>query len=93
MRCTFNPWVQKIPWRTKWQPTPVFIPGKFHEQRSLEVYSLWGRKESNITERLRMHVLLDKEIIFLSLVPLKHWKIILKLMKSLYHCRGHVWVL
>ena len=28
----FNPWVKKIPWRRKWQPTPVFLPGKFHEE-------------------------------------------------------------
>ena len=32
----FNPWVGKIPWRRKWQPTPVFLPGKFHGQRNLE---------------------------------------------------------
>ena len=31
----FNPWVGKIPWSKKWQPTPVLVPGKFHEQRSL----------------------------------------------------------
>ena len=31
----FNPWVGKIPWRRKWQPIPVFLPGKSHEQRSL----------------------------------------------------------
>ena len=30
-----NPWVGKTPWRRKWQPTPVFLPGEFHEQRSL----------------------------------------------------------
>ena len=29
-RCGFNPWVKKIPWRRKWQPTPVFLPGKSH---------------------------------------------------------------
>ena len=34
-RSTFNPWVRKIPWRRKWQPTPVFLPGKFHGQESL----------------------------------------------------------
>ena len=34
-RHRFNPWVGKIPWRRKWQPTPVFLPGKFHGQRSL----------------------------------------------------------
>ena len=35
-----NPWVRKIPWRRAWQPTPVFLPGKFHGQRSLAGYSL-----------------------------------------------------
>ena len=37
-----NPWVRKIPWRRKWQPTPVFLPGKPHGQRSLVGYSPWG---------------------------------------------------
>ena len=41
----FDPWVRKIPWRRKWQPTPVFLPGKFHEQRGLAGYSPCGRKE------------------------------------------------
>ena len=34
-RCLFNPWVGTIPWRRKWQPTPVFLPGRFHGLRSL----------------------------------------------------------
>ena len=34
-RCRFNPWVKEIPWRRKWQSSPVFLPGKFHAQRSL----------------------------------------------------------
>jgi len=38
-RLRFDPWVRKLPWRRKWQPTPVFLPGKFHQQRSLEGYS------------------------------------------------------
>ena len=42
----------KDPWRRKWQPTRVFLPGKFHGQKSLEGYSSWGHKESDITERL-----------------------------------------
>ena len=37
-------WVRKIPWRRKWQPTPVFLPGKSHGQRSLVGYSPWGRR-------------------------------------------------
>ena len=40
----FDPWVGKIPWRRKWQPTPVFLPGKSHGQRSLVGYSPGGRK-------------------------------------------------
>ena len=43
-RCGFNPWVRKIPWRRKWQPTPVFLPGESHGQRSLMNYSPWGRR-------------------------------------------------
>ena len=48
----FNPWVGKISWRRKWQPTPVFLPGEFHGHRSLVGYSKWGRKELDMTERL-----------------------------------------
>ena len=43
-RCRFDPWVEKIPWRRKWQHPPVFWPGKFHGQRSLGGYSSWGRR-------------------------------------------------
>ena len=39
-----DPWVRKSPWRRKWQPTPVFLPGKSHGQGSLAGYSLWGRR-------------------------------------------------
>ena len=39
-----NPWVRKIPWRRKWQPIPVFLPGKSHGQRSLACYSPWDHK-------------------------------------------------
>ena len=48
----FDPWVRKIPWRRKWQPTPVFLPGKPHGQRSLAGYSPWGCKNLDMTERL-----------------------------------------
>ena len=48
----FSPWVGKIPWRRKWQPTPVFLPGESHGQRSLAGCSPRGRKESDTTERL-----------------------------------------
>ena len=48
----FDPWVGKIPWRRKWQPTPVFLPGEFHGQRSLAGYSPRDGKESDTTVRL-----------------------------------------
>ena len=51
-RPRFSPWVGKIPWRRKWQTTPVLLPGKLHGQRSLVGYSPWDRKESDMTERL-----------------------------------------
>ena len=46
------PGLAKIPWRRAWQPTPVFLPGESHGQRSLVGYSPWGRKESDTTEQL-----------------------------------------
>ena len=42
--------VGKIPWRRKWQPSPVFLPGESNGQRSLAGYSPWGGKESNTAE-------------------------------------------
>ena len=51
-RPRFNPWVGKILWRRKWQPAPLFLPGKSHGQSSLVRYSPWGCKESDMTERL-----------------------------------------
>ena len=51
-RCELDPWVRKIPWRRKRQPTPVFLPEKSHRQRSLVGYSPWGRRESDTTEQL-----------------------------------------
>ena len=44
-RCGFNPWVGKIPWRRKWQPTLVFLSEKSHGQRNLVGYSLWDCKK------------------------------------------------
>ena len=49
-RLWFDPWVEKIPWRREWLPTPVFLPGESRGQRSLASYSLWGHKELEGTE-------------------------------------------
>ena len=46
----FNPWMRKIPWRRKWRPTPVFLPGKYYGQRSLVGCSPLGCKGSDTTE-------------------------------------------
>ena len=56
-RPEFYSWVRKILWRRKWQPTPVYLPGKSHGQRSLAGYSPWSCKESNTTEWLHKGVL------------------------------------
>ena len=49
-RRVFNPWVGKIPWRRKWQTNAIFLPGKFHGQRSLAGYNPWSHKESDTTD-------------------------------------------
>ena len=51
----FHPRVGKSPWRRKWQPTPVSLPGESHGRRSLVGYSPRGRKESDRTEWLHFH--------------------------------------
>ena len=55
-RLGFYPWVGKIPWRRKWQLTPVFLPGRSHEQRSLAGYSPWGCKDSDTTEHIHISI-------------------------------------
>ena len=60
-----DPWVGKIPWRRKWQPTPVFLPGESHGWKSLVGYSPWGRKESDTTEQI--HSLISKIVFTLDL--------------------------
>ena len=67
-RCGFDPWVRKIPWRRKWQPLPVVLPGKSHGQRSLAGYSPWAGKESDMTERLS-----TKHTAFLNGLLWRYW--------------------
>ena len=54
---------QPDPWRREWQPTPVFLPGEFYEQRSLAGYCPWGRKELDMTERLTVACLIHYSFI------------------------------
>ena len=59
----FNLWVGKIPWRRKWKPTPVFLPGKFNGWRSLLGYNPWGCKELDTTERLHFTTFSNKNYV------------------------------
>ena len=75
-RCRFDPWVRKIPWRRKLQPTPVFLPEKPHGQRSLTGYSPWdckrvGHNLATKTTKIR------SKIIALLLTKLKNGNIAL----------------
>ena len=59
-RCGFDPWVGKGP-----NPfTPLFLPGKFHGQRSLVDHSPWGRKESDVIEHTHTHKLCTGDLAF-----------------------------
>ena len=55
-RHRFDPGIGQIPWKRKWQPTPVFLPGKFHGQKSLVGYRPWGLRESDMTEHTCTHM-------------------------------------
>ena len=62
VRRGFSPWIRRIPWRRAWQPTPVFLPGESHGQRSLSI----GQKEldtAELTEHACTHTLLIREIL------------------------------
>ena len=60
----FDPWVGKIPWRRKGQRTPVFLPGKFHGQRSLAGYSPWDHRVRHelVTEQAHTHTHRNEDI-------------------------------
>ena len=58
----FNPWTGKIPWRRKWQPTPVFLPGESRGQRSLAGCSPWGRLELDTPEHTHTMLLCTSEL-------------------------------
>ena len=70
------PGLGRSPWKRKWQPTLVFLPGKSHEQRSLMGYSLWGQKELEVTERVTLSLHFFHIIIYVdSLCNNFHWGI------------------
>ena len=87
-RCRFNSWIRKIPWRRKQQPTPVFLPGKSHGQRSLAGYSPWGSKELDKTEHHRCCY---------NLCPWGHWRVLDQQHRDavdggLLHISAQLWV-
>ena len=69
-RSRFSLWVREFPWRRAWQSTPVFLPGQSKGQRSLVGYSLWDRKELDMTERLNFHFYFQYNKYRWSSVPL-----------------------
>ena len=74
----FDPWVGKIPWRRKWQPAPVFLPRKFHGERSLAGYSPWGCKKSDTTGCVRTHTHTHThtcKVLFKAGVPSFVWQV------------------
>ena len=72
-RHVFDPWVGKIPWRRKWQPTPGLLPGESHGQRSLAGCSLWGCKDSDTTLQLSMLVFTNHLIKSMRYAQVLHW--------------------
>ena len=75
-RCGFDPWVGKIPWRRAWQPTPVFLPGESHGQRSLVSYKsieLW--KSQIWLRRLSMQAHMSSHRVITYLEDQLSWKV------------------
>ena len=60
----FGPWIWKIPWRKKWQPTPVFLPEKSCGQMSLVGYSPWGYKQLDTKQEQQFILLFIKLLIY-----------------------------
>ena len=65
----FNSWVRKIPRGRKWQPTPVFLPGKSHRQRSCVGYSPPGCRKLDTTEGLNSNITIRLQNILAHLLP------------------------
>ena len=80
-RCGFYPWVRKNPWRRKWQPTPVFLPGKFHGQRSMVGCSPWSRER--VGHDLVIKQQQQQQVLFSNSRPLLYY----------HHFRLYTWTL
>ena len=73
-----------MPWRRKWQPTPVFLPGESHGQRSLAGYSPWGHKESDTAEQVSVRTHTHTTSLQSPLAPLPASKALGSLPISLF---------
>ena len=86
----FDPWVGKIPWNGRWQPAPVFLPGKFHGQRSRVSYSPWGWKELDAAEHTHKHKEQFMELFcsFALLFIVNHFSHFTESLKTKYERKG-----
>ena len=66
-RCRFDPWVSKISWRRKWQPTPVFLPGKSHGQRLLVTVHRVAESDTTEWAHMSVHIQLLYNVVLFSL--------------------------
>ena len=82
-RCEFNPWIRKIPWRRKWQATPIILPGKSNGWRSLVGCSPRSCQELDTTEQVSTHgyliggyvgIIYDSMILLISTLNRELWK-------------------
>ena len=79
-RCAFSPWVRKIPWWGKWQPTPVFLPGESHRQRSLEAtVQRVAKSQTRLSTKHRRTMYVRKDMVgFLGHLCFLEWDYVLK---------------
>ena len=82
-------WVGKISWRRKWQFTLIFLPGKFHEQRSLVRYSPGSCKESHTIESLVHHYLTNVQLRKRKHISVSFWAIWGRAHLEPYNFVGH----
>ena len=92
LRCRrpgFSPWVEKTPWRRKWQTTPVFLLGKSYGERSLEGYRPWDPKSQTCLSNQTTTKFLFYITFWLSLLL---WHAVLYWIASKYlgHCQNSI---
>ena len=81
-RWELDPWVRKISWRKKWQPTSVFLPGWSHQQRSLVCYSSWCQKELDTTEHAHKETYWNVHASKKLIEPLVKWYVFTRVLNQ-----------